>query len=144
MLLVAAFTIMSISTFANDSTASCKCNLCGIALNLSPKEKMKWAEMNRYTCPMHPEIRSNKPGKCTKCADDTKPDTTYSCPNHSNGTTNHQGTCNLCGMALNLSPKEKMKWAEMKRYTCPIHPEIRSDKPGKCTRCNTELEEKKK
>lgn len=26
-----------------------------------------------YTCPMHPEVRSNKPGKCPKCGMDLQP-----------------------------------------------------------------------
>ena len=41
-----------------------------------------------YTCPMHPEVTSDKPGTCTKC-----------------------------GMSLTLSPKEKMKMEVMKKYS---------------------------
>jgi len=29
----------------------------------------------------------------------------------------------------------------MKTYTCPMHPEIKSDKPGKCPKCGMELTE---
>lgn len=65
-----------------------------------------------YTCPMHPEITSDKAGKCSKC-----------------------------GMNLNLSPKEKMKMAVMKTYTCPMHPDVTSDKAGKCSKCNMDLKE---
>lgn len=28
-----------------------------------------------------------------------------------------------------------------KVYTCPMHPEIKSDKPGQCPKCNMDLEE---
>ena len=28
-------------------------------------------------------------------------------------------------------------------YTCSMHPEVESDKPGKCPKCGMELEEKK-
>ncbi len=28
-------------------------------------------------------------------------------------------------------------------YTCPMHPEVISDKPGKCPKCGMELVEKK-
>ena len=30
-----------------------------------------------------------------------------------------------------------------KTYTCSMHPEVRSDKPGKCPKCGMELIEKK-
>jgi len=30
----------------------------------------------------------------------------------------------------------------MKTYTCPMHPEVKSDKPGKCSKCGMELIEK--
>ena len=65
-----------------------------------------------YTCPMHPDVTSDKPGKCSKC-----------------------------GMDLNLSPKEKMKMEVMKTYTCPMHPDVISDKSGKCSKCNMDLKE---
>jgi uncharacterized paraquat-inducible protein A len=68
--------------------------------------------INTYTCPMHPDVTSDKPGKCSKC-----------------------------GMNLNLTPKEKMKMEVMKMYTCPMHPDVTSDKPGKCSKCNMELKE---
>jgi hypothetical protein len=31
-----------------------------------------------------------------------------------------------------------------KVYTCPMHPEVISDKPGKCPKCGMDLVEKKK
>ena len=30
-----------------------------------------------------------------------------------------------------------------KIYTCPMHPEVTSDKPGQCPKCGMTLEEKK-
>jgi hypothetical protein len=27
-------------------------------------------------------------------------------------------------------------------YTCPMHPEVKSDKPGKCPKCGMSLEKK--
>ena len=32
---------------------------------------------------------------------------------------------------------------ELKTYTCAMHPEVISDKPGKCPKCGMELIEKK-
>jgi Cu+-exporting ATPase len=61
-----------------------------------------------YTCPMHPEIRQNKPGACPKCgmalesADPAIPATRteYTCPMHPEIVQDHPGNCPKCGMAL--------------------------------------------
>src|SRR5215203_404575 len=63
-----------------------------------------------YTCPMHPEVMSDKPGKCPKC-----------------------------NMDLSLSKKERLKMEVTNNYTCPMHTEVASDKPGKCPICKTDL-----
>ena len=65
-----------------------------------------------YSCPMHPDVVSDKPGKCSKC-----------------------------GMDLALSKKEQMKTEVMKSYNCPMHPKEVSDKKGKCPKCGTDLKE---
>jgi hypothetical protein len=39
--------------------------------------------------------------------------------------------------------KEKMKMEAMKTFTCPMHPDVTSDKPGKCPKCGMDLKEKK-
>jgi len=74
--------------------------------------------MHTYSCPMHPDMKSDSPGTCSKC-----------------------------GMQLqlqsNLSPKEKMKMEVMKTYSCPMHPQVTSNKPGKCSECGMDLKEKK-
>jgi uncharacterized paraquat-inducible protein A len=46
-------------------------------------------------------------------------------------------------MDLTLAPKEKKKTMAMKTYTCSMHPEVSSDKPGKCPKCGMDLIEKK-
>ena len=74
------------------------------------KSKLDTTTLAFYTCPMHPEVKSNKPGKCSKC-----------------------------GRSLMLSTKEKMKMDVMKIYTCPMHPLVKSDKPGKCPECGMDL-----
>jgi len=52
--------------------------------------------------------------------------------------------CEKCKEAFVKNPeKYTQKKAEMKEvYTCPMHPEIKSDKPGKCTECGMKLEKK--
>ena len=63
-----------------------------------------------YTCPMHPEVISDKPGDCPKC-----------------------------GMHLVKKAPEKaaddsdQQWAT--GYTCAMHPQEMQDKPGVCTTC---------
>jgi hypothetical protein len=81
-------------------------------LELSPKEKMKREVTKNYTCPIHADVISEKPGKCSKCGTD-----------------------------MILSPKEKMKMEVVKKYTCSMHPDVTSDKPGKCPKCNMDLVE---
>ncbi len=60
-----------------------------------------------YTCPMHPEIRSDKPGPCPKCGMALEPvagapavKTEYVCPMHPEIVRSKPGSCPICGMAL--------------------------------------------
>jgi hypothetical protein len=77
-------------------------------------KKDKTAHAAVYTCTMHPDVTSDKPGKCPKC-----------------------------GMDLVLSKKEQMKMEAVKLYACPMHPDQVSNKPGKCPKCGMEMTEKK-
>ena len=45
--------------------------MCGMHLN---KEENISASSTTYTCPMHPEVRSDKPGSCPKCGMDLVPE----------------------------------------------------------------------
>jgi P-type Cu+ transporter len=64
----------------------------------------------KYTCPMHPEVQSDKPGACPKC-----------------------------GMTLELKEPTAPTRATT-TYVCPMHPEVVSDKPGACPKCGMALE----
>lgn len=66
-----------------------------------------------YTCVMHPEVQSDKPGKCPKCGMDLV----------------------LKGGAAGSQEDEQAK----PDYTCVMHPEISRDKPGKCPKCGMDL-----
>jgi Cu+-exporting ATPase len=68
----------------------------------------KPASSAQYTCPMHPEVLSPKPGACPKCGmalEPTQPTAApehieYTCPMHPQVVRDGPGTCPICGMAL--------------------------------------------
>lgn len=130
ILLISVLTGLSLSVFAQDST---KQNL------KAQKQKM---EKMKYSCPMHADVVSHKPGKCPKCSMDLtkskiKPAKMYSCPMHADVTSDQPGKCPKCGMDL---IKSKIKSAKM--YSCPMHSDVTGDKPGKCPKCGMDLKEK--
>jgi transcription initiation factor IIE alpha subunit len=56
-----------------------------------------------YTCPMHPEIITDKPGKCPKCGMTLvkkKTDKIYTCTMHPEVISDKPGNCPKCGMKL--------------------------------------------
>jgi rubrerythrin len=65
-----------------------------------------------YTCSMHPEIVSDKPGKCPVCKMDL--------------------------VKKEMSAKAMAKLV----YTCSMHPIVMSDKPGKCPICKMDMVKK--
>ncbi|MBB6143791.1 Cu+-exporting ATPase [Silvibacterium bohemicum] len=62
----------------------------------------------KFTCPMHPEVRAEKPGYCPKCGMTLEPvdpastagPTEYTCPMHPEIVRDQPGSCPICGMAL--------------------------------------------
>jgi ssDNA-binding Zn-finger/Zn-ribbon topoisomerase 1 len=93
-----------------------------------------------YTCPMHPNISSDKPSKCPECKMNlVKKETArevYTCPMHPEVTKDNPGKCPKCKM--DLVKKETAK----DMFTCPMHPEVTKDKPGKCPKCGMNLVKK--
>ena len=97
ILLVAVFAIFSLNLFAQDSTKQ------------KSKPKKQKIEAMVYTCSMHPEVVSNKPGNCPKCGmklvkKETK-SVTYTCPMHPEVKSDKPGKCPKCGMDLVESKK---------------------------------------
>ena len=85
-------------------------------------------EATPYTCPMHPEVRQNKPGSCPKCGMALEPLTVtapkekleYTCPMHPQIVRDAPGSCPICGMALEprtvtLDEEENHELVDMRR-----------------------------
>lgn len=60
---------------------------------------------------------------------------------------NMSGTMSNCGMMMKDSNTRAEKTNPTQdmatTYTCPMHPEVKSDKPGKCPKCGMDLVKKK-
>ncbi len=110
-----------------------------------PKQENK-KQTETYTCVMHPEIHSSKPGNCPKCGmklvkekskatPDSKKKMDMPIPKVKEGSEQ-----NMQGMQMNNNQKEQVQPAT---YTCVMHPEIHSTKPGNCPKCGMKLVKEK-
>ena len=54
-------------------------------------------------------------------------------------TTNGQGYQNAGSLSNQKTVTKNQNMAATKTYTCSMHPEVISDKPGKCPKCGMEL-----
>ena len=80
-----------------------------------------------YTCPMHPEVRADRPGACPKCGMALEPvlpgpaaKTEWVCPMHPEVVRDAPGSCPVCGMALEprvgaATAEENHELGDMKR-----------------------------
>ncbi len=91
-----------------------------------------WAQADKaavmYHCPMHPTYVSSQPGECPICGMNLVPigsDSAKAVGSQASGHEGHDST---------------MVMAKPGQYTCPMHPEVISDHPGKCPKCGMNLE----
>lgn len=94
------------------------------------KMKMEHLEKTTYACPMKCEGEKtyDKTGSCPKCKMDLK----------KVENANKPACC--AGMKKECDENhDKMD----KAYSCPMHADIKSDKPGACSKCGMDLKEKK-
>ena len=107
--------------------------------------------MASYTCPMHPEVQSSKPGKCSKCGMDltrskkeqmkAEVTNTYTCPMHSDVVSNDPGKCPQCNSKLVVDRRGSKQGVTV--YTCSMHPDVSSATAGKCPTCGMGMVQKK-
>ncbi|MBS1666368.1 MAG: multicopper oxidase domain-containing protein [Bacteroidetes bacterium] len=87
-----------------------------------------------YTCPMHPEIHSTKPGNCPKCGMKLIKEKTKAVAKQPEVKKQEVEK----PKADTTKPKA-MDMQEQVTYTCPMHPEIHSTKQGNCPKCGMKL-----
>lgn len=95
----------------------------------------KEAQSVSYTCPMHSEIHSPKPGKCPKCGMNLVKEKAKAKPAP---TAKPKVTAKTKKSTASDSAEKDAGMA----YTCPMHPEVISDKPGNCPKCGMKLVKK--
>ncbi len=91
----------------------------------------------RYTCPMHPEIVKNEPGSCPKCGMTLVPveakEKEHSHSHHQH--TDHKNEASSSHIKHVIPAVEMQSSQGFRKYTCPMHPQIVQDNPGKCPLC---------
>ena len=81
--------------------------------------KMKESDNVAYTCSMHPEVKSDKPGDCPKCGmklvkakKEMKKGKMYTCSMHPEVKSDKPGDCPKCGMKLSEMKMEKSEHSD--------------------------------
>ena len=91
----------------------------------------------KYQCPMHPQIVQDTPGECPICHMTLEPVS----PDRLKPATPGSGAPAVPPTPSPGGPSAEpaSSGEQAKVYTCPMHPEVISDKPGRCPKCGMDL-----
>ena len=82
---------------------SATCSFAQTAKSKTPENKSDTVSKYIYTCTMHPEVMTDKPGKCPNCGMTLvkkKVDHVYTCTMDPDVISDKPGNCPKCGMKL--------------------------------------------
>ncbi|HEY5957994.1 MAG TPA: efflux RND transporter periplasmic adaptor subunit [Polyangiaceae bacterium] len=108
-----------------------------VSLSSIPSCSKSSQQAHRYHCPMHPTYVSDKPGDCPICGMRLVP--IEDGPGKSTATAEHAHAPTTSSPTAAASSRTD---AAPGSWTCPMDPEIVSDKPGRCPKCGMKLEPK--
>jgi hypothetical protein len=100
-----------------------------VAPLISDRTVCGYQETVVYSCTMHPEVQSSKPGKCPKCGMKLVVQKPPASGDQKSVTTQ---TPAPGGRTLEVVQQTD-------EYTCTMHPEIRTTAPGACPKCEMAL-----
>jgi len=97
-----------------------------------------------YSCPMHPEVVQAEPGRCPDCGmfleeREASPDELATVFGASQEPDIEQDNADHAGHD-HAGHDPGTAAAEQAAYSCPMHPEVLSEGPGKCPKCGMFLE----
>jgi Cu2+-exporting ATPase len=98
-----------------------------------PKMKVEQLQKASYACPMHCEGEKtyDEQGACPKCKMDLKKVADAKSP---------QCCAGMKMDSTKMGMECKMNHDKMNEtYTCPMHGDVKSDKPGACPKCGMDL-----
>ncbi len=113
------------------------CPVCG--MHLVPQDGSDQSAHGMHKQHHHEAENGHKPMVTPGKHKHPKTGETYYCPMRCEGdkTYDHAGDCPVCGMHLIQEVNVASKKGAV--YSCPMHPEVKSDKPGACPKCGMDL-----
>ena len=93
----------------------------------------------RYTCPMHPEVTSDQPGRCPECGMFLV-DAGAAPATHQHGHGHQHAGHGAHGHDLAGAGSPAPDAVGGGTWLCPMHPEVTSDHPGRCPKCGMFLQ----
>jgi len=107
-----------------------------------------FAKAQLYTCPMHPEVREKKSGKCPQCGMKLEKGEFYKVYSCANKDCPHVSAKKekCCEMGMQMKVMSKSEYTDLaglqEEYFCPMHSDVVSSQPGKCQKCGMNLEKR--